>query len=99
MPKGLFPSLIPHMLQYFSYPYAKYNKLPIYSGLNTLKNICYPIPAMPYKIKKGTGAKPWKIIALETGKIVGSSTSKKKAEASARARLAGAHGWKGTRRA
>ena len=53
---------------------------------------------MPYKIRKGKGAKPWKIVATETGKIVGSSTSKKKAEASARARLAGAHGWHGTKR-
>ena len=53
---------------------------------------------MPYKIKKGKGPKPWKIIAIETGKVVGSSTTKQKAEASVHARLAGAHGWKGTKR-
>ncbi|HVN67178.1 MAG TPA: hypothetical protein VMT55_02315 [Candidatus Sulfotelmatobacter sp.] len=53
---------------------------------------------MPYKVVKRSGSKPWKIIALDSGKIVGSSTSKKKAEASVHARLAGEHGWKGTRR-
>jgi hypothetical protein len=53
---------------------------------------------MPYKIIKRSGKKPWKIIALATGKVVGSSTSKKKAEASARIRLAADHGWKPTGR-
>ncbi len=51
---------------------------------------------MPYKVVKRSGKKPWKIIAIKTGKIVGSSTSKKKAEASARIRLAVDHGWKPT---
>ena len=53
---------------------------------------------MPYKIVKRSGAKPWKIVAKDTGRLVGSSTSKKKAEASVRARLAGEHGWKPTGR-
>jgi len=53
---------------------------------------------MPYKIIKRTGKKPWKIISIETGKIVGSSVSKKKAEASARVRMAADHGWKPTGR-
>ncbi|MFC1511412.1 hypothetical protein ACFL5U_03395 [Candidatus Margulisiibacteriota bacterium] len=53
---------------------------------------------MPYRIIKRTGEKPWKIIAADTGKTVGSSTSRKKAEASIRARLGGSHGWKGTKR-
>ncbi|MFH1387232.1 MAG: hypothetical protein ABIH50_06170 [bacterium] len=53
---------------------------------------------MPYKVVKRKGAKPWKIIALNTGEIVGSSTSKKKAEASVRARLGASHGWKPTGR-
>lgn len=44
---------------------------------------------MPYKVQKRTGKKPWKIIKKTTGKVVGSSTSKKKAEASIRARHAG----------
>jgi len=42
---------------------------------------------MPYKIKKTTGKKPYKIIA--DGKIVGSSASRRDAEASIRARYSG----------
>jgi hypothetical protein len=53
---------------------------------------------MPYKIIKRSGKKPWKIIAIKTGKVVGSSTSKKKAAASVRIRLASEHGWKPTGR-
>ncbi|MFA5034506.1 MAG: hypothetical protein WC500_01805 [Candidatus Margulisiibacteriota bacterium] len=54
---------------------------------------------MPYKIvKKGKGPKPWKIINKETGELVGSSNTKTKAEASARARMAAHHGWKPTYR-
>lgn len=44
---------------------------------------------MPYKIVKRSGARPWKIIKKDTGKVVGSSTSKAKAQASIRARYAG----------
>ena len=44
---------------------------------------------MPYSIKKGTGAKPYKIINKVTGKQVGSSTTKAKAESSVKARYAG----------
>lgn len=48
---------------------------------------------MPYQImKKGDGPKPWKIIRLMDGKEVGSSASKKEAEASVRARYAGEMG-------
>ena len=47
---------------------------------------------MPYKIVKRKGKRPYKIINKETGKTVGSSTSKAKAEASVRARLAGEYG-------
>lgn len=43
---------------------------------------------MPYKVVKRTGAKPYKIVNKETGKVVGSSETKKKAEASVRARMA-----------
>ena len=43
---------------------------------------------MPWSIKKGKGAKPYKIINTSTGKQVGSSTTKKKANASIRAREA-----------
>ena len=53
---------------------------------------------MPYTIKKGSGAKPYKIINKETGKQVGSSESRTKAKASVNARLAGEHGWKPTRK-
>jgi hypothetical protein len=43
---------------------------------------------MPYTVKKGTGAKPYKIVRKDTGKTVGSSTSAAKAKASVRARYA-----------
>jgi len=43
---------------------------------------------MPVKVVKRSGAKPWKIVEVATGKVVGSSTSKEDAEASARARNA-----------
>lgn len=47
---------------------------------------------MPYKIQKGGGPRPWKIYRADTGKLVGTSTSKAKAQASVRARYRGAHG-------
>jgi hypothetical protein len=43
---------------------------------------------MPWSIKKGTGKRPWKIIRSDTGKVVGSSTSKEEAKAAVRARYA-----------
>ncbi|MEX0596084.1 MAG: hypothetical protein WD512_06240 [Candidatus Paceibacterota bacterium] len=43
---------------------------------------------MPYKIKKGTGKRPYKIINKETNKQVGSSISKEMAEKAIRARHA-----------
>ena len=52
---------------------------------------------MPVKVQKGTGARPWKILEKATGKVVGSSETKEKAESSANARNA-AHfsNWKPT---
>lgn len=44
---------------------------------------------MPYNIEKRSGAKPYKIINKQTGKVVGSSTSKEAAQKSVRARYAG----------
>jgi hypothetical protein len=46
---------------------------------------------VPYKIVHSPvkGAKDWKIVNTDTGKVVGRSTSKSKAEASVRARHAG----------
>ena len=41
---------------------------------------------------------PYKIVNKETGKQVGSSTSMAKAKSSVRARLAGEHGFKFTKR-
>ena len=41
---------------------------------------------MPWSVKKEKGAKPWKIVNDSTGKVVGSSTTKKAALASVRAR-------------
>jgi len=46
---------------------------------------------MPYKIRHVSGAKPWKIVKADTGEVVGSSTSKGKAQASIRARSMGEH--------
>ena len=48
---------------------------------------------MPVKVEKRSGARPYKIIEVATGKVKGSSTSKADAEASARARNAAKHGW------
>ena len=39
---------------------------------------------MPVKVRKGTGAKPYKIVKRTTGEVVGASSSKKKADASAK---------------
>ena len=50
---------------------------------------------MPYNVEKGGGSKPYKI-TKPGGKVVGSSTSKAKAESSVRARQAAEHGWKPT---
>ncbi len=46
---------------------------------------------MPYKIVKRTGKRKWKIVETKHGhtKTVGSSTTKKNAEASIRARYRG----------
>jgi len=47
---------------------------------------------MPWKVVKRSGSRPWKIVKTTTGKVVGSSTTKAKAEASVRARYANAKG-------
>jgi len=46
---------------------------------------------MPYRIVKGTGPRPWKIIN-DKGETVGTSKTREKAEHSVNARMAGAHG-------
>jgi hypothetical protein len=51
---------------------------------------------MPVTVRKGSGKKPYKIVEKATGKVVGSSESKEKAQASANARNAAKHGWKPT---
>jgi hypothetical protein len=38
---------------------------------------------MPHEVRKGKGRKPWKIVNTQTGKQVGSSTTKRKANISA----------------
>lgn len=43
---------------------------------------------MPVKIEKRSGDRPWKIVEIATGRVVGSSETKGDAEASARARNA-----------
>lgn len=44
---------------------------------------------MPYIVRyESGGPRPWKIVRKDTGKVVGSSVSKKKATASMRARYA-----------
>lgn len=42
---------------------------------------------MPYMVYKGSGPRPWRIYNLETDKVVGTSETKEKAEASIRHRL------------
>lgn len=49
---------------------------------------------MPYTIKK-SGNK-YQIVRKDTGKVIGSSDSRAKAQSSINARLAGEHGWKPT---
>lgn len=43
---------------------------------------------MPWKVVKRQGEKPWKIVKTNTGRVVGSSATRKDAEASVRARYA-----------
>lgn len=51
---------------------------------------------MPVHVVKGSGSKPWKIVE-RSGKVVGSSTSKAKAQSSANARNAAHYSdWKPT---
>lgn len=51
---------------------------------------------MPVRVKKGSGSRPYKVVETATGKVVGSSTSREKAQASANARNAAHHDWKPT---
>ena len=51
---------------------------------------------MPRKVVKRTGKKPYKIVE-PSGKVVGSSNSRKKAQRSANAANASRHGWKPTK--
>ena len=51
---------------------------------------------MPVKVEKRTGKRPFKIVEVATGKVVGSSTTKADAQRSANARNAARHGWKPT---
>ena len=52
---------------------------------------------MPVKVEHRGGKKPFKIVEKSTGKVVGSSTTKTKAQSSANARNASRHGWKPTK--
>ncbi len=52
---------------------------------------------MPVKVVKKSGARPYKIVETATGKVKGSSTTKTKAEVSARVRNAVRHGFKPTK--
>ena len=47
----------------------------------------------PVKVEKRSGKKPYKVVEKATGKVKGSSTTRAKAESSARARNAAKHGW------
>ena len=46
---------------------------------------------MPYHIEHRSGKRPWKIVKSDTGKVVGSSTSKANAQKSIVARQIGEH--------
>jgi len=45
---------------------------------------------MPWKVRKGAGARPWKIVRSDTGEVVAASKTREKALASVRARFAAA---------
>ena len=47
---------------------------------------------MPYKVKKGGGSRPYKIVNKNTGKVVGSSKTKAMANKAVRARYAHSKG-------
>jgi hypothetical protein len=51
---------------------------------------------MPYRMRKTKSG--YSIVNKATGRTVGHSSSKAKAKSSIRARNAGAHGWKGTKK-
>jgi hypothetical protein len=53
---------------------------------------------VPITVRKAIGKRPYKIIEKGTGKVVGSSTTRAKAQSSARAHNASRHGWKSTRK-
>lgn len=52
---------------------------------------------MPVHVVKRSGSRPFKIVE-RSGHVVGSSTTKAKAQSSANARNASRHGWKPTGR-
>jgi hypothetical protein len=52
---------------------------------------------VPFKTVKSTGG-GYDIVRADTGKKVGHSDTKAKAQASINARNAGAHGWKGAKK-
>lgn len=46
---------------------------------------------MPYHIEHRKGKRPWKIVRSDTGKVVGSSITRKNAQKSINARYMGEH--------
>ena len=52
---------------------------------------------MPFAARKSSSGKGYNIVNKNTGKVVGHSTSKTKAQKSINARNAGAHGWTGSK--
>jgi len=53
---------------------------------------------MPVTVRKGSGSRPYKIVEKKTGKVVGTSTTKAKAQSAANARNAARHGWTPTKK-
>jgi hypothetical protein len=53
---------------------------------------------MPHAARSAGRGRGFNIVNKATGKVVGHSNTKAKAQASARARDAAAHGWKPTRK-
>ena len=51
---------------------------------------------MPTTVRKGSGSRPYKVVEKATGRVVGSSSTRAKAQSSANARNAASHGWKPT---
>ena len=76
---------------------AVLSRLPA-GGAVTVRRDRLDSSAMPHSARSAGKGRGYNIVNKRTGKVVGHSTSKRKAQSSARARDAAAHGWKPSKR-